>query len=104
MRNGIVTGARTASRAYDECDPGLVDEVTRAAHQAMVQRDWKSLRLILHPYLHWTAADGTRLRGRTKVMARLQSGTLPVEPTAVELRDGQIYRWQEPPTAPEPPA
>jgi hypothetical protein len=78
-----------------------VDEVTRAAHQAMMQRDWESLRLVLHPYLHWTAADGTRLRGRTKVMARLQTGTVPAEPAAVELRDGQIYRWQEPPRVPE---
>jgi hypothetical protein len=74
-----------------------VDEVTRAAYQAMVQHDWESLRLMLHPYLHWTGADGTRVRGRTKVLARLQTGTLPAEPIAVELRDGQIYRWQEPP-------
>jgi hypothetical protein len=78
-----------------------VDELTRAAHQAMMQRDWESLRLVLHPYLHWTAADGTRLRGRTKVMARLQTGTVPAEPAAVELRDGQIYRWQEPPRVPD---
>ena len=67
----------------------------------MVRRDSESLRLILHPYLHWTATDGTRLRGRTKVMARLQTGTVPAEPAAVELRDGQIYRWQEPPRVPD---
>jgi hypothetical protein len=78
-----------------------VDEVTRAAYQAMVQHDWESLRLMLHPYLRWTTADGTRLRGRTKVMARLQTGKLPAEPTAVELRDGQIYRWQEALRVPE---
>jgi hypothetical protein len=82
-------------------EPGLVDEVTRAAHEAMLGRDWEALRLMLHPYMRWTAADGTRLRGRTKVMARLQTGTLPAEPTAVELRDGQIYRWREPPKVPE---
>jgi len=63
----------------------------------MMQRDWESLRLVLHPYLHWTAADGTRLRGRTKIMA----GTVPAEPAAVGLRDGQIYRWQEPPRVPD---
>jgi hypothetical protein len=67
----------------------------------MLERDWKGLRLMLHPYLHWTAADGTRLRGRNNVMARLQAGASPAEPAAVELRDGQIYRWQEPPKAPE---
>jgi hypothetical protein len=54
------------------------------------------MRLLLHPYLHWTAADGTLLRGRTKVLARLQEAA-PAEPVAVELRAGQIYRWQEPP-------
>jgi hypothetical protein len=55
----------------------------------------------LHPYLQWTAADGTRLRGRTKVMARLQIAPPSAEPAAVEMRDGQIYHWQEQPQAPE---
>jgi hypothetical protein len=67
----------------------------------MLERDWEALRLILHPYLHWTAADGTRLRGRTKVITRLRDGSPPTEPAAVELRDGQIYRWQEPPMEPQ---
>jgi SnoaL-like domain len=78
-------------------DPVLVDDVVRAAHRAMSERDWDALRLMLHPYLHWTTAGGDRLRGRTKVMARLQATTPPTGPIAVELRDGQIYRWQEPP-------
>jgi hypothetical protein len=76
-------------------DPALVDEVVRAAYDAMLARDWDRLRLMLHPYLHWTASDGSRLRGRRKVMDRLQSATSPARPAAVELRDGQIYRWQE---------
>jgi hypothetical protein len=75
----------------------LADDVVRAAHHAMQDRDWDALRLMLHPYLHWTAADGSRLRGRTKVMDRLQNAAPPAEPVAVELRDGQIYRWDEPP-------
>jgi hypothetical protein len=29
-------------------------------------------------------------------MARLQAAAPPTEPIAVELRDGQIYHWQEP--------
>jgi len=78
-------------------DPALVDEVVRAAHEAVLARDWDRLRLMLHPYLHWTASDGSRLRGRSKVMDRLQSATPPAPSAAVELRDGQIYRWQEPP-------
>ena len=77
-------------------DPVIADEVLRAAHQAMSERDWDGLRLMLHPYLHWTTAEGDRLRGRTKAMARLQAAAPPTEPIAVELRDGQIYRWQEP--------
>lgn len=77
-------------------DPALVDEVVRAAHDAMAARDWDRLRVMLHPYLHWTAADGSRLRGRSKVMDRLQSASPPRPPAAVELRDGQIYRWHEP--------
>jgi hypothetical protein len=80
---------------------GQVDDVTRAAYESMLKRDWESLRLMLHPYLHWSTADGTRLRGRTKVMERLQQAAPPVMPAAVELRDGQIYRWQEPLRVPE---
>jgi hypothetical protein len=78
-----------------------VDDVTRAVDEAMLESDWERLRLLLHPYLHWSAADGTRLRGRTKVIERLQHAAPPVMPAAVELRDGQIYRWQEPLKAPE---
>jgi hypothetical protein len=81
-----------------------VDEVTRAAHQAILERDWEGLHPMLHPYLHWTAADGTRLRGRSKVMARLRAAAPSALPVAVELRDGQIYRWQEPSKAPGQPA
>jgi hypothetical protein len=77
-------------------DPALEDDVVRAAQDAMLARDWDRLRLSLHPYLHWTASDGSRLRGRSKVMDRLQSATPPAPPAAVELRDGQIYRWHEP--------
>jgi hypothetical protein len=80
---------------------GLVDDVPQAALQAMLERDWEGLRVMLHPYLHWTAADGTQLRGRTKVMARLRAAAPSAEPAAVELRDGQIYRWQESPKSPE---
>jgi hypothetical protein len=69
-------------------DPALVDEVVRAAHEAMLAHDWDRLHLMLHPYLHWTASDGSQLRGR--------SATPPVPPATVELCDGQIYRWREP--------
>jgi len=77
-------------------DPVVVAEVTHAAQAAIVERDWDSLRVLLHPYLHWTTADGTRVRGRIKVMELLRTGAQPAGSVAVELRDGQIYRWQEP--------
>jgi len=83
------------------CDPGEVDEVTRAAYESMLEHDWERLRPMLHPYVHWSAADGTRLRGRTRVLERLQHASPPVRPAAVELRDGQIYRWEEPLKAPK---
>jgi hypothetical protein len=86
---------------HEQCHSGRVDEVTRAAYEAMQARDWDTLRLLLHPYLHWTAADGARLRGRNRVIARLQNAAPPAEPVAVELRDDQIYRWQEPPNEPK---
>ena len=78
-----------------------MDDATRAAYEPMLERDWERLREMLHPYVHRSAADGTRLRGRTRVLEWLQHGSSPVRPAAVELRDGQIYRWQEPLNAPE---
>ena len=96
VRNGAATGAHAASRVREWCHSGCVDEVTRAAYESMLERDWDRLRPMLHPYLHWSAADGTRLRGRTKIIERLQRAAPPVKPAAVELRDGQIYRWLEP--------
>ncbi len=65
-----------------------------AAHAAMAARDWANLRLMLHPYLHWTEADGGVLRGRNNVLAMLERVDVPAPPSAVGLRDGQIYRWQ----------
>lgn len=61
----------------------------------MVDADWPTVRLLLHPYLRWTGTDGLTVRGRTKVLALLrEEGPPPEPPAAVELRDGQIYRWQ----------
>ena len=67
--------------------------VTERALAAMVARDWPALRPLLHPYLHWTEPDGTVVRGRSNVMALLNTGQRPAPPTTVELRDGQINRW-----------
>jgi hypothetical protein len=50
-------------------------------------------------YMHWTEIDGRVLRGRNHVLAMLEWVDLPAPPSAVELRDGQIYRWQSDPSA-----
>ncbi len=67
----------------------------QAVYAALADRDWAALRPLLHPYLHWTGTDGATVRGRTKVLALLgEEAQPPGPPTSVELRDGQIYRWQ----------
>ena len=70
-----------------------MEDVASAAHDAIVDRDWGALRLLLHPYLHWVQADGQVVRGRTKVIGMLQAIGISGPATSVELRDGQVYRW-----------
>jgi hypothetical protein len=70
-----------------------LDDVVAQAHAAIVASDWDTLRLLLHPYLHWTDADGSVTRGRTNVLAMLSRVDPPRPPASVELRGGQIYRW-----------
>jgi hypothetical protein len=70
-----------------------MDGIAGQAHAAIVAAEWDTVRPLLHPYLHWTDGNGT-VRGRSKVMAMLRRATkAPAEPTSIELRDGQIYRW-----------
>ena len=73
-----------------------MDDVAERAHQSMINRDWAALRPLLHPYLHWTGPDKITIRGRTRVLAMLAERPDPPDrPASVELRDNQIYRWQE---------
>jgi len=74
-----------------------MEDVVRRAHEAMRAQNLDDLRLLLHPYLRWTSSKGRTVRGRTKVMAMLAERDPPLWPTSVEVRDDQIYRWQEPP-------
>lgn len=69
-----------------------MDDVVRQAIEAIREGEWDRLRLLLHPYLHWTEGQVT-VRGRRNVLERLagQPGVDP--PEDYELRDGQIYRW-----------
>jgi hypothetical protein len=65
----------------------------QAVRDAVARGDGEALRLLLHPYLHWTREDGTLLRGRRTVLAMLDGATPPALPSDVGLRDGQVYRW-----------
>ncbi|WP_433297062.1 hypothetical protein ACQPZQ_17615 [Pseudonocardia sp. CA-142604] len=72
-----------------------MDQVVLAVLAAAERQDWPTVRLLLHPYLHWTQ-DGVALRGRTTVMARLTAQPHLTAPATYELRDGQVYRWTAP--------
>ncbi len=72
-----------------------MEDVASVAHDAIVDRDWGALQLLLHPYLHWVQADGQVVRGRTKVIGMLRAIGISGPPASVELRDGQVYRWSE---------
>jgi hypothetical protein len=71
-----------------------VTDLVAQARAAIEARDWATARVLLHPYLAWTDADGSVLRGRRNVLARLEQTGPPGRPAVVELRDGQIYRWR----------
>ncbi len=71
-----------------------MESVVDAVLSAYAEREPDRARLLLHPYLHWTGPDGVTTRGRVKVMDRLADDPPTGPPRAVELRDGQIYRWQ----------
>ncbi|HEV2376643.1 MAG TPA: nuclear transport factor 2 family protein [Streptosporangiaceae bacterium] len=69
-------------------------DVGQRAYAAIVAGDWGAVRLLLHPYLHWTDSTGKTIRGREKVLALLEhADQAPPQARSIELRDGQIYRW-----------
>ena len=72
----------------------LVQDVVQAAHQAMLERDWDALRLMLHPYLHWTAADGSRLTWTNQ-----DSGSVAECSAAGGARRCGAARWPDLPLA-----
>lgn len=71
-----------------------MDAAVQRALDATAQHDDSAIREVLHPYLHWTRADGSVVRGRRRMLAEL-GGRVPPPPASVELRDGQVYRWIE---------
>jgi hypothetical protein len=69
-----------------------MDDLVQNALDAIERRDWGLLRRVLHPYIQWTE-NGSRIRGRTKVLAHLAIHTVANPPTSYEVRDGLVYRW-----------
>ncbi len=69
-------------------------DAATAVREAVAAGDWAAVRLLLHPYLQWTDQRGATVRGRRTVLDVLQQTGPPDPPAAVELRDGQIYRWR----------
>lgn len=84
--------------AWRMCVPAMLHELPEqpvpaaAAWNAMDAGEWGELRDLLHPYLHWTDGE-LSLRGRTRVLDHLRAHPTPRPPRAVEVRDGQVYRW-----------
>ena len=70
-----------------------MSDVVARVTRALADREWNVVRAVLHPYVHWHDASGERLRGRTNVLAFLETAPPPAQPSSYELRDGQIYRW-----------
>ena len=84
--------------AWRMCTPKMLHDLpemeppTAAAWNALDSGEWHDLRPLLHPSLHFT--DGTvALRGRNNVLTYLRSHPTPKPPAAVEIRDGQVFRW-----------
>lgn len=85
--------------AWRMCTPRMLHDLpemtppTAAAWAAMDSGEWGELRPLLHPHLCFT--DGTvTLRGRSNVLAHLREHPGARPPTAVEVREGQVFRWQ----------
>ena len=84
--------------AWRMCTPKMLHDLPElpepaaAVWAAMDAGEWGEVRPLLHPYVRWHDGD-LALRGRAQVLAHLQAHPVPRPPRAVEVRDGQVYRW-----------
>jgi hypothetical protein len=85
--------------AWRMCTPQMLHDLPdlpAPAAQAwdLVERQrWDDVRPLLHPHLQFHDRD-VGLRGRTSVLDHLAGHPTPKPPTEVEVRGGQLYRWQ----------
>ncbi len=84
--------------AWRMCVPRMLHDLpdlpapADAAWARIDEGDLAGATPLLHPDLHWQDRDLT-LHGRHHVLAHLREHPRPRPPYAVEVRDGQIYRW-----------
>ena len=86
--------------AWRMCTPKMLHDLPElpapamAAYGFLDAGEYAELRPLLHPYVRFT--DGAvSLRGRSKVLDHLRENRAK-PPTAVEVREGQLYRWLRP--------
>jgi hypothetical protein len=85
--------------AWRMCVPAFLHDVpelpapTARAWDLVERHEWGEVRVLLHPHLHWRDGD-LALRGRTRVLDHLREHPTPRPPRHVEVRDGQVYRWE----------
>jgi len=92
MRELVVDAWRMCTPKMLHDLPDQPEPVARA-WDLMERQEWHDVRPLLHPHLRWQDHDLV-LRGRTKVLEHLAGHPTPKPPTAVEIRNGQVYRWQ----------
>jgi hypothetical protein len=85
--------------AWRMCTPRMLHDLpdlpppAAQAWDLVEKQQWHDVRLLLHPYLRFDDA-GVSVRGRNNVLDHLRGHPTPKPPVAVEVRDGQLYRWQ----------
>jgi hypothetical protein len=84
--------------AWRMCVPKMLHELPELPAPAaevwdlVEKQEWAEVRPLLHPYVRFE--DGSDVvRGRSRLLARLRDRPTPRPPVAVEVRDGQLYRW-----------
>ncbi|MGH3361111.1 MAG: MmcQ/YjbR family DNA-binding protein [Nocardioides sp.] len=88
--------------AWRMCVPKMLHELPEmpdpaaAAWSAMEEQEWGELRPLVHPDIRFTDGEVV-LQGRAAVLRHLRDHPTPRPPAAVEVRDGQVWRWSRPP-------
>lgn len=85
--------------AWRMCTPRMLHDLpelpppTAAAWAAMDSGRWQDLQPLLHPSVRFVDRGAT-VEGRDRLLAHLRSHPTPRPPAAVEVRDGQVLRWE----------